>query len=229
MLPDVHTSRVLKDHLVRYDFVKRFVGEKIVADVGCGEGYGSNIIHAAGAAHVIGIDNDEETISAARRKYHGIDFRVADATRTGLPDASVDVVTCFEAWHHLDQYQKFIPEMKRILKPGGLLICSVPNKHVIYLNPFHKKMFTEFYRVDFDKKTILNFLGNDFESIEWYGQRFVKPILVNPALRLGFYIISSLGFLRDRINGAYKLASGPAVLPLPGENSRSTIFIARKK
>lgn len=227
--PSAHPSRVLKDHVARYQFVAPYVRGKIVADVGCGEGYGSNMMHAAGATEVIGIDNDEEIIEAAKKKYHDIVFRQADATSTKFSDASIDVVTSFEVWHHLDHFEKFIPETKRILKVGGLLICSVPNRHIIYLNVFHREMLTEFYRADFDKLAILDLLGNDFEVIEWYGQRFVKPILVNPLVRMGLYCLSSIGFLRERINRVYKLANGPAVLPLVGENARTIIFIARRK
>lgn len=226
--PGLSLKRVQDDQKERHIFFARYAKDKNVADIGCGVGYGSSLIKESGAKSVVGIDIDKEIILEAQEKYPGVHFIHADATETTLADASVDLVTCFDAWHHLDHFDRFIPEMKRILRPGGLLICSVPNKHVIYLNVFHRKMLTEFYRVDFDKKTVLRFLGSDFELLEWYGQRFVKQIFVNPVVRMGLYVLGLIGLLHDRVSAAYKLANGPAVLPLSGENSRSIIFVARR-
>lgn len=228
--PDMSSKRVREDHFERYRFAKNFVAGKIVADIGCGEGYGSDILFAAGATRVIGIDNDVSIIAHAKTKYPNVDFRVGDATKTGLPDTSVDMVTCFEVWHHLDQHEKFIPEMKRILKPGGLFIFSVPNKRVIYLNPFHRKMLTEFYRKNFDKKILERMLENDFQIEAWYGQRFVRKILVHPAIRLGLFLLKTVfPFTSERILNAYKLGSGPAVLPLDGDHARIFVVLARTK
>ena len=226
--PDISPRRVRDDHFERYRFARDFVAGKIVADVGCGEGYGSDILFVAGATQVVGIDNDASSIAHAKTKYPNVEFCAGDATKTGLPDASVDVVTCFEVWHHIDQYEKFIPEMKRILKPDGLLIFSVPNKRVIYLNPFHRKMLTEFYRKDFDKKTIERMLGNDFQIDAWYGQRFVKKILVYAAVRLVLFFIKTVfSFTSERILNEYKLGRGPAVLPLDGDRARIFVVLAR--
>jgi ubiquinone/menaquinone biosynthesis C-methylase UbiE len=220
---------VLDDHLARYSFVAPFIKGKIVADVGCGEGYGSDMIRKGGASEVIGLDNDPLIVRAAQAKYPGMRFVAASATETGLPDASVDVAVSFEVWHHLDQYEDFIPEMYRILKPNGMLICSIPNRHVIYLNPFHRKMLTKFYRKDFDKKIIEHYLTDHFDLKEWWGQRFVRPGFTNPLLRFFFWLLTSVSRrFADRINHAYKLANGPAVLPLPGQNSRILIFVAKR-
>ena len=227
MYPGVHVSRVLKDHLARYEFAKKFVSGKVVADIGCGEGYGAVMLKEAGASEVIALDNDPEIIEEAHKKYPTVRFVAGDATATGLTDASVDVAVSFEVWHHLDQYEKFIPEMRRILKPSGLLICSVPNKNAIYLNPFHKKMLTEFYRNDFDKSLVTQSLGRDFVVDSWYGQRFVHSFFVNPVVRFGLFVLSHFSAkIASRIDMKYKLANGPQVLTMRGENARTLIFVA---
>lgn len=227
--PEFSQRRVLRDHLARYEFAKQFVHGKTVADIGSGEGYGSALLkEAGGALGVIAIDNDLSIVESAKQKYPGIQFLVGDATHTGLPDSSVDIVTCFEVWHHLDRHEDFISEMRRILKPDGLLVCSVPNKRVIYLNPFHQKMLTEFYRKDFDKKTISNYMNGNFYIEEWYGQRFVSPFLLNSFVRLVLFLLSHVHpSIAGRIKNAYKLANGPQVLPLQGENARILIALAR--
>lgn len=42
-------------------------------------------------------------------------------------DATFDIVTCTEAFEHIENYQPIVREMFRILKPGGLVMISTPN------------------------------------------------------------------------------------------------------
>lgn len=227
--PELMGGRVRADHLARYEFVTKYVQGKRVLDLGCGEGYGAEILLRGGATEVIGIDNDNVIIAHAKEKYPGIRFYSAEATMTELPDASLDAVVAFEVWHHLDTWEKFIPEVSRILKKGGLFIASVPNERAIYLNPMHQRMLTEFYRHDFDKNEIRGLLKKNFLIKAWYGQRFVHPMMINPIVRFTLYLVSHLvpSFGR-RIDRAYKLANGPQVLPLSGENCRTLIVVAEK-
>jgi SAM-dependent methyltransferase len=222
-------NRTIEDHLARYNFFVDFVRGKKVLDIACGEGYGCEIIKNGGAKEVWGADNDSETIERARQKYSGIDFIASEATKTPFADDFFDAVISFETWHHLDEYGKFIPEISRILKPGGLLILSVPNEKVIYLNPFHKKFLTEFYRVDFNKERIRRYLKNHFDVEEWYGQRFVKKIYLNFFVKIFLNLGSFIPLLRKKTDWAFKLADGPAVKPLSGDNARYLIALCRKK
>jgi Methylase involved in ubiquinone/menaquinone biosynthesis len=50
-----------------------------------------------------------------------IEYRVANASQSGLPDASVSMVTVAQALHWLDP-DSFYPEVKRVLEPGGALV-----------------------------------------------------------------------------------------------------------
>ncbi len=49
-----------------------------------------------------------------------------DIQDTGLPDESYDVIICNHVLEHVDDYMKALREMRRILKPDGMLICSFP-------------------------------------------------------------------------------------------------------
>lgn len=50
-----------------------------------------------------------------------IEYRVANASQSGLPDASVSMITVAQALHWLDP-DSFYPEVKRVLEPGGALV-----------------------------------------------------------------------------------------------------------
>src|SRR5436305_7763381 len=95
MIPEASVPEIFWEHVHRYRFAKRFVRDKRVLDIACGEGYGAFGLLRAGAASVVGVDISEEACDNARQKY-GIDARCGSAEAIPLPDASVDVVVSFE-------------------------------------------------------------------------------------------------------------------------------------
>ncbi len=164
--------RLFKEHEIRYGFVKKFVRNKIVLDIACGNGYGSNLLANSGAKFVYGIDYDKESIENANKKYmqENIKFVLGDAEKIPLGKSSVDTVVSLETLEHLRSPEKFITEISRVLKPRGMLILSTPNKEVSYEdNPFHLKEYT---------LSQLNSLLSDFRKKEFFGQRrVIRPIV----------------------------------------------------
>jgi len=58
-----------------------------------------------------------------------------------LMSSSVDAVICTETLEYIYEFNKFLEEIYRILKPGGVFILSFP-----FLHPFHKDFQSDFYR-----------------------------------------------------------------------------------
>ncbi len=146
MIPEFHHDALIyAEHVVRYLFASRLVRGKRVLDVGSGVGYGSNMLKGAGAAKVIGLDRSREAIAYGLDRHAALhpDYLVADAESLPLQDGQFDVVVSFETLEHVADYHRFLEEAKRVMRPGGLLILSTPNKG-IYIggNPFHTKEFT---------------------------------------------------------------------------------------
>ncbi|WP_432570925.1 glycosyltransferase [Kineococcus sp. SYSU DK005] len=54
----------------------------------------------------------------------GVEFRHGDVTDTGLPDASLDAVTCMSVIEHGVPVPEFLAETARVLRPGGVLCLS---------------------------------------------------------------------------------------------------------
>jgi len=155
------------NHLARYTFAKSLVENKIVLDVGCGEGYGANLL-AQVAQTVVAIDIDEHTIQRAQLKYAAPNLRFAtmDSCRLDFSDGSFDVVCSFEVLEHVSNCQQYLSEIRRVLRKGGAFLVSTPNKErypMAGMNPFHEREFTldEFRRL----------LGEVFEDVVIYGQR----------------------------------------------------------
>jgi ubiquinone/menaquinone biosynthesis C-methylase UbiE len=90
---------------------------KLVVDLGSGTGI-STIAWAAHADRAIGIEQNPEMIAAARQAPN-VEYRLAPAQETVLPDACADVVTCAQSFHWMD-HRSTIAEIARILRPGGI-------------------------------------------------------------------------------------------------------------
>ncbi len=88
-----------------------------VADVGAGTGISTRALVAAGARAFAIEPNDEMRAFAAST---GVDVRPGSADATSLADASVDLVTCFQAFHWFAT-DAALAEFRRILRPGGRL------------------------------------------------------------------------------------------------------------
>lgn len=117
-------------HLERYRFAADHVQGKQVADIACGTGYGTELLCTRGkAARVVGVDVDAGAVAYAAEK-HGCEaarYVRAPAEHTGLPDESFDVVVSFETIEHVAEDLPLLEEFSRLLRPGGLLVCSTPN------------------------------------------------------------------------------------------------------
>ncbi|MCH7577105.1 MAG: class I SAM-dependent methyltransferase [Chloroflexi bacterium] len=146
MIPEFHHDAVVyAEHMVRYLFASRFVAGKTVLDVASGVGYGSDMLKAAGAAQVIGIDRSTEAITYGQEHHSalGSEYLLADAGSLPLRDRQLDVVVSFETIEHVLDYRLFLTEIQRVLRRGGLLIISTPNKLTFPEgNPYHTKEFT---------------------------------------------------------------------------------------
>ena len=127
------------EHRGRYWWAAQSVAGEDVLDAGCGLGYGTNTLWAAGAASVLGLDIDDVTVAAAAAAFPELadSFRCADLCRLDLPDASFDVVVCFEAIQQVADPERALGELHRVLRPGGLLLISSPSPDTYSGNERH--------------------------------------------------------------------------------------------
>ena len=117
-----------------------------VLEAGVGEGYGAALL-AGVARHVVGLELDAPTAAHVARRYGDtLDVTRADLQALPLPDAAVDVVVTLQVIEHLWDQPGFLRECARVLRPGGRLHCSTPNRLTFSpgnalddrpLNPFH--------------------------------------------------------------------------------------------
>jgi SAM-dependent methyltransferase len=101
-----------------------------VADLGCGVGTVTNMIgeFVGRDGYVVGMDASSAQIAAAQERLNGdctnISFVEANATDTGWPAESFDLVYCRFLLLHLRKPERALVEMRRLLKPDGILLCE---------------------------------------------------------------------------------------------------------
>lgn len=122
------TKSALKNYLCRYMSAFDYIQDKAVLDIPCGSGFGASLFKHF-TKDVVGADLDDELIKYAKDSFN-IDV-VKCNMRHALPfnDNSFDVITCFEGIEHIDflSAKKFIQELKRITRPGGLFLGTTPD------------------------------------------------------------------------------------------------------
>jgi SAM-dependent methyltransferase len=98
-----------------------------VLDYGCGLGYNYQRRLAAAANRYVGADVSTMAVEAARAKgLEAVRIDPADGT-VPLPGSSFDGAVCVEVFEHLFDPLNAARELNRLLKPGGVLIATVPN------------------------------------------------------------------------------------------------------
>jgi SAM-dependent methyltransferase len=153
VIPGLVDADLLNEHLARYLFAKHFVARMpqpaSVLDAGCGSGYGSAELAKTGAS-VTGADVSGEAVAYAREHFGKQGIRFVEAPCESLPfePESFDLVTAFEVIEHLERWRELLAEANRILKPGGVLLVSTPNRDYYTEsrgeagpNPFHVHEF----------------------------------------------------------------------------------------
>ena len=168
--PGIHGNIEL-EHLHRYLQAADLATDRVVLDIASGEGYGSAML-ADRACKVIGVDISIEAVKYARSRYKkkNLEYMVGSCSDIPIPNESVDMVVSFETIEHHDQHEQMMQEIKRVLRPTGILLISSPDKYHYsvepnYSNPFHVK---ELYEHELKK-----LLERYFKNAVYFGQRVI--------------------------------------------------------
>src|SRR3989344_2355970 len=100
-----------------------------VLDLGCGNGRLLDLLRDK-KINYIGVDNSAALITLAQKRYPAADFRIGDALKISFASNYFDKIYSVAVLHHIPSEElrlEFLEEVKRVLRPGGLLILTVWN------------------------------------------------------------------------------------------------------
>jgi ubiquinone/menaquinone biosynthesis C-methylase UbiE len=109
------------------ELLKIYKVERVI-DVGSGSGTFSRILHEKGCK-VVAVEIDWESVKLAKevsQPSKGLFYVTADGTKIPFKNAIFDMAICSEVLEHIKDDKAVISEIKRVLRPGGIAIITVP-------------------------------------------------------------------------------------------------------
>lgn len=179
-------------------FLRACQGKRIL-EVGCGNGSLLELLRPAN--QVVGVDAASDGIAACA--LCGVEGHCLDPSSEPLPfpDESFDFVVCLETMEHLMNPYYALLEMRRVLKCGGRLICSVPNPiwgHLLlYPGLFEYRYFRKFReQCDFEIARV--------DHWQWAPRETILPRWLRRSVVLRSRYVA--GLLRKLLEVAWKAA-----------------------
>ncbi len=129
-----------------------------IIELGSGEGYGMRIV-APLATRYLAIDKFDTSLTDAGN----IEFRkLILPSLAGIADNSFDFALTFQVIEHIKDHRQFVKEIHRVLKPGGKILATTPNRLMsLTRNPWHIREYTA--------SELKNLLLSSFSTVEMKG------------------------------------------------------------
>ena len=152
--------------LYAYKAASEYVKGNII-ELGSGEGYGIQML-APLAEHYLAVDKFDTDISGNAN----VEFRKQLLpSLSGIADNSFDFAVTFQVIEHIQDDNTFIKEIHRVLKPGGMLFLTTPNRPMsLTRNPWHIREYTG--------TELAVIVGKSFAKVEVKGV-FGSPVVMD--------------------------------------------------
>lgn len=150
---DVKKETTLKNRAIIEKFFPQGLTGKKILEIGVG-GEGGILLELMHSNEVHGVDVSDSAIDNCRRFGINVTKANLDADMVPFQDDSFDIVFAFEVFEHFTSPQHAIEEIRRVLRSGGIFICSFPSTftyhwpRLFYPELFEEDNFKEFLMIN---------------------------------------------------------------------------------
>tara|TARA_B100000073_G_scaffold326175_1_gene310626 strand:- start:40 stop:819 length:780 start_codon:yes stop_codon:yes gene_type:complete len=211
---DPSENVIFQRHLIAYKEASRLISGTVL-EIGSGEGYGLKELSKK-ADKYFAVDKYHTEIPKSIKSETNIQFKqMSVPPLDGISDNSIDYVVTFQVIEHIVDDKGFIAEIYRVLKKGGKLILTTPNKLMsLSRNPWHIREYNpqemiEIVKTSFDNFDIMGIFGNDkvkkyYEKNKQSVQKYQRLDFLNLENHLPRWILRIPYDILNRLN-RYKL------------------------
>lgn len=194
-LPDVPAENYwYRRHLAVYEWIAARCAGKRVVDMACGEGYGSDLLAAAGAASVVGVDANPEAHEHARLRYRRPNLRFERDLVESFAEPC-DAVVFLQTIEHVEDPGAILARFRSMLAPGGVAYVSTPNVLTL-APPGAEKSDNPWHLREYRAEEFRALCEGQFERVELLGLFHARKLRAHElAIRLGW----------DRLHKALRL------------------------
>jgi SAM-dependent methyltransferase len=185
-LPDVPEENYwYRRHLAVYEWIAARVAGRRVVDMACGEGYGSDVLAAAGAASVVGVDANPEAHEHARLRYVRPNLRFERGLVESFAEPC-DIVVFLQTIEHVRDAGAILEHFKSMLGAGGVACVSTPNLLTL-APPGAEKSDNPWHVREYRAAEFRALCEGHFERVELLGLFHARKLRAHEvALRLGW-------------------------------------------
>lgn len=179
------------------------LGERVL-DLGCAEG--ATLVHLDAPAGTVGLDVFDDKLAFARRRLPTMEFVKGSAYELPFPDGRFDHVLIRDVIHHLDEPERAIREIHRVLSPGGRLdvLESCGRNPLVFLHAITNK--AERGELRSTPAYLRGLVGTCLRvtTIERFQAMPIHRLVFHP--KLGRPSLGELGPVRAVVDGVERLA-----------------------
>jgi SAM-dependent methyltransferase len=158
----------LRHHFI-YDWaLGRIDAGANLLEVGCGEGYGSNMF-ASKIGRVTGLDLNSDAVAHASERYgaDNLSFTSYDGVTFPFEDGAFDSAVSFQVIEHVDDDAAFVAQIGRVLAPGSSFLMTTPNR-LLRLAP-GQKPWNRYHKREYGPEDFKTLLSAEFSDVQVCG------------------------------------------------------------
>lgn len=164
--------------LKKLELISKYFKTGTILDIGCGTGEFLNTCKLA-KWKTIGIEPDKDAREMAIKNF-GLDVRGEDELKN-LPDASFEIISMWHVLEHVPRLNERVAELKRLVKPNGMIIIAVPN-----CNSLDAKIYKEHWAAYDVPRHLYHFTPRDMDSL--FVKEGLKVVRILPMIFDSFYV-----------------------------------------
>ena len=163
-------SKKLLSLLITNGYISQKESPQIL-DIGCGDGFMTNQL-VEGRRGVTGIDVSLSGLRFAKAlSSSSINYLQADTLKLPFGGGTFDVITAFDTIEHIEKDTSFVCEVRRVLKQGGLVVITTPNRQRLFDRRSNK------HWKEYSARELEKLMSQSFNRIEVCGLFFYVPLL----------------------------------------------------